>query len=396
MESPLLPASVADEGASVAAQEPIEKCNAVGCTRPTNEPTVTCYERDCVKKVHQSCFTKSVVLKYNVPKLQDPISGASIFVCGKTCYNKVQKVLVSTPSRLPWDKDGNGGTTDPKNSLRILLDWLLEEGNYNRFRGHDNHGTRKMTYGQILSSRMKEAGCRVERSAEAVVKKIQEIEGKFIRAHDWVNNTGQGVKERDGMETFEGLVRQRCKWYFELLPIMGDRSKARPRVTTEDLDEDSDVSVLSNDSVLDVSARPSVPTRTSPDGESSVPASEAGRRRKPGSASVGGSSTVSKKARGRATKSKGDGDESILERMVEGRALSKKNEYEETRRHNLKMEELEELKTRWQTKKEELEYKRTLMSTKRELESEGYSEDEILAMFPDLAPMYRIHGRSPC
>ena len=82
------------------------------------------------------------------------------------------------------------------------------------------------------SAKFREAGCRVDRSAEAVVKKIQDTEGKFITAHDWANNTGQGVKERDGMDTFEDCVRKRCPWYFELLPIVGDRSKARPRVTS--------------------------------------------------------------------------------------------------------------------------------------------------------------------
>ena len=108
-----------------------------------------------------------------------------------------------------------------------------------QFRGHDNNGTRKQTYGQQIAEKIKGARCRIERSADAVVKKIQEIEGRFIKAHDWVNNTGQGVKENETAETFEGLVRARCKWYFELAPIMGDRSKARPKVTTDSLDIDN-------------------------------------------------------------------------------------------------------------------------------------------------------------
>ena len=65
---------------------------------------------------------------------------------------------------------------------------------------------------------MKEAGCRYERSAEAVLKKIQDMEGKFIKAHDWANNTGVGVMESEGKETFEDCVRKRFKYYFDLEP----------------------------------------------------------------------------------------------------------------------------------------------------------------------------------
>ena len=97
---------------------------------------------------------------------------------------------------------------------------------------------------------MKDAGCRVHRTVDAAVKKIQELEPKFVQAHDWANNTGQGVREQDEEETFENLVRQRCRWYFDLLPIMGDRSKAAPLVTTDDLME-SDADSGVSDSVVE-------------------------------------------------------------------------------------------------------------------------------------------------
>ena len=125
---------------------------------------------------------------------------------------------------------------------------MLKERNCRKFRGGtEAKGLRKIDYGKTLSLQMKDTGCCVPRSADAVVKKIQELETKFVQAHDWGNNTGQGVREQDGQETFENLVRQQCWWYFDLLPIMGDRSKAAPPVTTDDLlksDADSGLSIV--------------------------------------------------------------------------------------------------------------------------------------------------------
>ena len=106
----------------------------------------------------------------------------------------------------------------------------------------------------------------------------KELETKFVQAHDWANNTGQGVREQDGQETFENLICQRCRWYFDLFPIMGDRSKATPPVTTDNLLESDAESGLS-DSVVeematkrksDVSSRASTKTsRKTPPNSSS-------------------------------------------------------------------------------------------------------------------------------
>ena len=85
-------------------------------------------------------------------------------------------------------------------------------------------------------------------------KKIQELETKFDQAHDWANNTGQGVKEQDGQETFENMIRQHCRWYFDLLPIMGDGNKASPSAATDDLLESDAESRLSN-SVVEVATK---------------------------------------------------------------------------------------------------------------------------------------------
>jgi hypothetical protein len=43
--------------------------------------------------------------------------------------------------------DGPGGPDNPVNSEAIILEWLLTEGNYAKFRGK-NDGTRKLAIGK--------------------------------------------------------------------------------------------------------------------------------------------------------------------------------------------------------------------------------------------------------
>ena len=275
---------------------------------------------------------------------------------------------------MPWDKDGREGPQDPNSLLRILLDWLLKEGNYRKFRGGtESKGMRKIDYGKSLSLQMKDAGCRVPPSADAVVKKIQELETKFVQAHDWANNTGQGVREQDGQETFENLVRQRCQWYFDLLPIMGDRSvKATPPCTTDNLLESDADSVLS-DSVVETTKRKS---------DASSKASTKNSKRTPPN-----SSTKKQK--------KNTDDIGMLTEYLSTKVESQALRWEEVARHNKKMEELEEQKvkneqerTKWSAKEANLAYKTKLMKTKMDLEADGFSKEAFLAMFPDLANVY--------
>eukprot|EP00977_Amphora_coffeiformis_P012197 scaffold3011_cov105-Amphora_coffeaeformis.AAC.1 len=264
----------------------------------------------------------------------------------------------------------------------------MEEGNYSRFRGKDNWGTRKLAYGIQLSNKMKAAGCRVSRSPEAVVKQVQEIEKKFIKAHDWANNTGQGVKERDGETTFDNLVRARCKWCFELAPIMADRIKAKPKVTTETLGHNlmDDMSNLSTDEEGDEVARRKGGSAKANEGSSP----ELERKR---SATASSASSVASSSRKKHVKSRIEEQEiAFMESMIkrnEAKAVAEAGVVmSERERHNQKMKEIEESKAKWRTKQDELAYKRELISTKRALELEGLSKAEILAMFTDMAPLY--------
>ena len=61
------------------------------------------------------------------------------------------------------------------------------------------------------------------------------MEHTWRRAHDWANETGQGVKENEGIESFEAKVKQYCSFYFILYDVMVDRSSSRPSVLTDNL-----------------------------------------------------------------------------------------------------------------------------------------------------------------
>ena len=79
-----------------------------------------------------------------------------------------------------------------------------------------------------------------------VLGKIQYIEKSWKRAHDWINQTGQGVKE-DDPDNFEEAVLKYCRLYYILLDVMYSRSSSNALATTDDLlHGDDDVSECSD------------------------------------------------------------------------------------------------------------------------------------------------------
>ena len=78
------------------------------------------------------------------------------------------------------------------------------------------------------------------------------MEGAFRDAHDWVNNTGVGVLERDGQVTFEDAVKKRFIYYYDLVDVMSERASARPRASTDTMNmADGDTSSSSSSSSAD-------------------------------------------------------------------------------------------------------------------------------------------------
>jgi hypothetical protein len=163
-------------------------------------------------------------------------------VCSKTCYNK----HIAAASRKPnWGNDGAKGPSDPKSSERILLDWLMVEGNYaNKWRGKDSKGKKKKHIAAEIAAVINAAKVKVVRDGKQVMNKISHIEKSFRLAHDFANTeTGQGLKESNWGE-FDEAVRRKCPYYFDLLEIFGDRASAKPKVMSHENLDSSDEEAL--------------------------------------------------------------------------------------------------------------------------------------------------------
>jgi hypothetical protein len=139
--------------------------------------------------------------------------------------------------RLLWTRDGKGGPDDPHTSMSTLLKWLTTEGNYSKYRGGPtSHGKGKLHWASIISADIKTTGIRKYRSSKAIKNKIINLEETFKNAHDWAGQTGAGVKE-DDPQSFDEYVLKKCPHYFDLLPVMQDRSNARPKLTSDNLED---------------------------------------------------------------------------------------------------------------------------------------------------------------
>ncbi|KAA1098691.1 hypothetical protein PGTUg99_007351 [Puccinia graminis f. sp. tritici] len=148
----------------------------------------------------------------------------------------------ATPSQPPsqtkkkkpavsWDKDGADGFS----SIRVLLDWLAVEGNYQRWRGDTKAGSTKSALANEILSLMADCGI-THRDNKGIQTKIQELQNSYSKASDFLRNTGSGLQEEDianGTKTLEMALVKLCKYWDELHPIMATRTVAIPLHTTE-------------------------------------------------------------------------------------------------------------------------------------------------------------------
>jgi hypothetical protein len=67
-----------------------------------------------------------------------------------------QSIITEQSSRTNWTSDGKNGPTDPTTLMKILLDWILTEGNYSRYRGKNNDGARKVEFANKIARLMNE------------------------------------------------------------------------------------------------------------------------------------------------------------------------------------------------------------------------------------------------
>ncbi|KAI9604678.1 hypothetical protein KEM48_002433 [Puccinia striiformis f. sp. tritici PST-130] len=133
---------------------------------------------------------------------------------------------------IPWDKDA----VEPGfSSMQILLDWIQEPGNWRSWRGKKGAGVSK----EVLANQILEelAGKGIHHRVPRDIRtKIQELQTSFTSACDWLCNTGQGILAKDvanGTNNIRDGLLKRCKYYYDLEVVMGERANANPRDTVD-------------------------------------------------------------------------------------------------------------------------------------------------------------------
>ncbi|OWZ03585.1 hypothetical protein PHMEG_00024659, partial [Phytophthora megakarya] len=136
-----------------------------------------------------------------------------------------------TTRRTLW---GTNGPNDFVSSLSVLLDWLTEEGNDNKWRrGDKQNGDTKTSLAKAIAERIRDNGITHPRKAKDIVTKIGLLEQSFRIASDFLANTGAGITNEASLQA---AIEVRCPHYDLLKDIMGDRASIRPLLTTDDED----------------------------------------------------------------------------------------------------------------------------------------------------------------
>ena len=245
------PAPEAPAPEAPAPEAPI-KCNARSCLAyysQSVEERLPCHNPACDRVFHLSCFkAKYGGHKAYMPKLND-----GQVVCTKLCYKKL-----ANPPKLTWSTDGKNGPQDPQSSERILLDWLVQPGNYiNKWRRggcKDNNGVvwKKKHLAAQVAALINAAGVRVERDAKQVQNKVMHLEQQLREAYNFeTSETGTELAEGDPC-SFDAVVTNICPQYYDLVDVFlpTHRARSKPKAKPESLtssEDDDDSSDRGND-----------------------------------------------------------------------------------------------------------------------------------------------------
>jgi hypothetical protein len=362
------------------------KCSYRSC-KVTGAEMLTCFAHGCEKKVHMICFHGYLLERHK--ELQKLPAGK--VACTKRCHAKIIKDLAGVSDDAEggnrkgnWDCDGKKGTDDPHTSVKILLDWWMAEGNYNKFCGKNNNGLKKIDFCNRLADKMSKETT-TQRNGKNVHSKIQHIEKTFKEAYTFASSeTGAGLKESDE-GTFEDAVKKKCPYYFDILDIMADRASSKPKATSYDSDSDES-SATELEEFMDKNEGLSELSDEEEAAEKSV-----GTKRTAATVATSSSRKAKKK---KAPPTILDGD--ALHALSEASATSK-HRMDELVRHNQFIEKLEERKLAleeqkehraqisWQGKADELQYKMQLLERYNQLKkTHKWSDEQIIAFYPDM------------
>lgn len=211
------------------------RCSVANC--PVKGQTkYRCSNVGCNKFVHLTCYVGLIINKNQMQPLPD-----DLIACTKKCYKETNNRLNPDDNgdlRNTWECDGLNGKDDPHHSMKLLLDWWTTQGNYEKYRGKNNNGTKKVQYAEALAKKMKNETRSTDRTAKQVTTKISALETAWKKAHEWATGTtGVGLQESDNpndVHSFEDYVLRKCKYYRTLYDVMIDRAANEPRALSYD------------------------------------------------------------------------------------------------------------------------------------------------------------------
>jgi hypothetical protein len=384
-----------------------EKCSFRSC-KVNGALLITCSAQGCSKKVHLMCFQGLLLKRYT--ELQAlPVGKVA---CTKRCHGKIVKETAGGGEDADggnrkgnWDCDGLDGVKDPHTSVKILLDWWMTEGNYNKFCGKHNNGTKKIQFANNLAEKMSRE-TNSQRNAKNVLNKIQHIEKTFKDAHLFASSeTGAGLKE-DDEGTFEDSVKKKCPYYFDLLDIMADRASSKPKATSYDDSEESEVfdiqgmSELSDgEEVVEEVGDKSVATkRTARTSSNTTSSRKAKKKRIPGiiddavevftEASKNSKEKMDEMVRHNQFIEKLEERKMVLEeekKNLEERKVVLEEEKRDLEERKVVIEEKKMHQASWQNKNDKLQYQMQLLDQYNNLkQNHNWSDERIVAFNPDM------------
>ena len=173
-------------------------------------------------------------------------------VCGKRCLNQYERPLLFVKDEKRgkcWDNDN---FEDGPSSVDVLIGWLTDQTNTEKYFGAeesaDNSGVTKAKLCGGIAKEINRVVKGASRTGDSVRSKIDALISSFKSTTDWIHNTGEGGGLEDSEESFRDMVKKRCKYYYKLEPVLGERPSIRPAFTTDDQSVDVDNNNTDNDS----------------------------------------------------------------------------------------------------------------------------------------------------
>ncbi|KAE8997195.1 hypothetical protein PR003_g19752 [Phytophthora rubi] len=143
-------------------------------------------------------------------------------------------------SQTKWTSDHSGA--GGKSSMGVLLDWLVVQGNYNRWRSCSATGGGLRSLADEIVQRLHAEGL-VHRTASQVQAKMAELELSYREAAERLASTKRELQAAQGTPAERNLHRvleRHCRYFALLQPIMKDIDKEvdappskRPRLSTK-------------------------------------------------------------------------------------------------------------------------------------------------------------------